>query len=283
MKLKKVLSNNAVIATDELQNEQIAIGRGIGFGKKKNHIIPNYAIEKLFVLKENEQLQQLILRIPEQHFELSNDIISYAEQQLDTKLNEHVLIALTDHISFAIERKKKGIHLRNKLTSEIKALYKREFKIGIWAVQYIKEKTKEDLSIDEAAFIALYIHTMNIEKGNFFQEAVKQTTIVKDMIDSIKSHLKIKIREEELAYERLVVHLHFALTRTSNQHESYAMDDEMLQMVKRKFKHSFRIASKSAKKINNLHGINLPEHELGYVAIHLERLKNVSQEQTYVN
>ena len=34
---------------------------------------------------------------------------------MGTKLNEHIHIALTDHLSFAIERVRDGIHLNNKL------------------------------------------------------------------------------------------------------------------------------------------------------------------------
>lgn len=272
MIITKVLNNNAAIVIDENQQEQIAIGPGVGFKKGKGDSIIINKIEKLFVLKKSEKLQQLLLRIPEQHFILSNDIITYAEKQLNTELSEQILLVLTDHISFAIEREQKGIHLRNKFMSEIKVLYKREFEIGLWAIQHIKEKTRVELLIDEAAFIAFYIHTMNM-KGGDLQEAVKQQTMIKDMIDSIKNNLQITIVENDVAYERFVTHLRFALTRTTSQYESYTMDGEMLRMIKRKFKQSFRCASKAAKRLYNEHDISMPEEELGYITIHLERLR----------
>lgn len=103
MKIKKILNNNAVVVLDN-NEEKIAIGAGIAYEKGKNDIINPSKIEKLFVMKENEKFQQLLQQIPEKHFSISEDIISYAEDNLGLKLNEHIHIGLTDHLSFAIER-----------------------------------------------------------------------------------------------------------------------------------------------------------------------------------
>ena len=84
--------------------EKIAIGSGIAFQKKRNDIIIGSKIEKIFVMQENDKLLQLLSRIPEEHFTISEEIITYAEAYLNTRLNEHIHIALTDHLSFAIER-----------------------------------------------------------------------------------------------------------------------------------------------------------------------------------
>src|SRR5699024_12437102 len=102
MKATKILNNNAVIIEDNGQ-EKIAIGSGVGFNKTKNDSINPSKIEKKFVLEENEKLEQLLLRIPEEHFILSEEIIAYAEEKLGVKMNIHILFALSDHLSFAIE------------------------------------------------------------------------------------------------------------------------------------------------------------------------------------
>lgn len=273
MKIVKVLNNNAVVIKDKGQ-EKIAIGSGVGFRKGKNDLVNPRKIEKLFVLKEYEKLQHLLLRIPEDHFVLSEEIIAYAEEQLNTKLNDHIHIALTDHLSFAIEREKKGIQLKNKLLYEIKTLYKKEFEIGLWAIQHIKEKLNVNMPVDEAAFIALHIHTMKLHGGDL-QETVRQTTLVRDMVHTIKDFLNIAVEEDDLSYERLITHLRFSLTRTK-QSKLHTMDKEMLKMIRRKYPLSYRCAAKVAKDLSSLHGINLPESELGYIALHIERLRKMS-------
>ncbi|MED3780109.1 PRD domain-containing protein [Heyndrickxia sporothermodurans] len=270
MKILKILNNNAVVVRDG-QEEKIAIGTGIAYGKKKNDVVNQQKIEKLFVMKENEKLQQLLNRIPEEHFIISEKIITYAEEYIGSKLNEHIHIALTDHLSFAIEREQEGIHLKNKLLHEIKILYKQEYEIGIWALRYIKEKCNIELPIDEAAYIALHIHTMK-DQGSDMRQTVIQTTIIRDIVQTITEFLKIHIHEDDISYHRLITHLRFALTRM-NQNELHTMDNEMIEMIKKKFPLSYQCATEVAKNILSSYRITLPEHELGYITLHIERLR----------
>ncbi|MDY0406831.1 PRD domain-containing protein [Virgibacillus sp. 179-BFC.A HS] len=270
MKVAKVLNNNAVIIKDG-DLEKIAIGAGIGFHKRKNDPVNLQKIEKLFVLEDNKKLEQLLMRIPEEHFILSEEIIAYAEAKLHAKLNSHVLLALSDHISFAIERESQGIHLQNKLLQEIKILYRDEFEIGLWALDHIKEKLGLEMPVDEAAFIALHIHTMKIQGGDL-HETIRETTIIRDMVEVIKQTLGITIKEEDLAYERLITHLRFAVSR-AKQYEVHAMDEEMLQMIRRKFKIAYECALQVNKQLSEVYGFRLPEEELGYITLHIERLR----------
>ncbi|MCM3239234.1 PRD domain-containing protein [Heyndrickxia oleronia] len=270
MKISKILNNNAVIVVDN-QQEKIAVGAGIAFGKRRNDILNSGKIEKLFVMKENEKLQQLLSRIPEEHFIISEKIISFAEDYIGTKLNEHIHIALTDHLSFAIEREREGIQLKNKLLHEIRILYKKEFEIGLWAIKHIKESCNIDMPIDEAAYIALHIHTMKVQGGDMRQTVI-QTTIIRDIVETITKFLQIKVSEDDISYHRLITHLRFALTRI-NQSEMNTMDEEMLDMIKKKFPLSYQCTLEVAKKVSSQHGIVLPDHELGYITLHIERLQ----------
>ncbi|WP_066391256.1 PRD domain-containing protein [Neobacillus mesonae] len=270
MKIKKILNNNAVIVTDE-NEEKIAIGGGIAFQKKKNDIVNRSKIEKLFVLKENERFQQLLLKIPEEHFALSEEIISHAEESLGTRLNDHIHIALTDHLSFAIERIQDGIYLKNKLLPEIKILYKQEFEIGLWAIKHIEKKTNIQMPIDEAAYIALHIHTAKLQTGDM-KQTLRQTAIIGEMVQTIRDFLNIEIDEDDFSYQRLVTHLRFAISRISSG-EPHIMDDEMLTMIQKKFPTSFKCATTVAGHLAQHFDINLPHHELGYISLHIERLR----------
>ncbi|WP_208589751.1 PRD domain-containing protein [Gracilibacillus suaedae] len=270
MKLKKILNNNAVLVTDQ-EVEKVAIGTGIAFGKKKNDVINLQKVEQLFVMKENEKLQQLLDRIPEEHFLISEEIISYAEKYLGTKLSEHIHIALTDHISFAIERIQDGILLQNKLLNEIKILYRNEYEIGLWAVQRMREKYNIDVPIDEAAHIALHIHTMKLQGGDY-RQTIKHTAIVREMIQLIMQKMEMTYREDDISYQRLVTHLHFALSRVSH-YEMHELDHEMLSMIQKKFADAYQCTKEVTNIIQNKYDIYFPESELGYITIHLNRIK----------
>jgi beta-glucoside operon transcriptional antiterminator len=271
MKIKKIFNNNAVVVLDNNQ-EKIAIGTGIAFEKRKNDIININKIEKLFVMKENEKFQQLLLQIPEEHFSLSEEIITYAENSLGLKLNEHIHIGLTDHLSFAIERVREGIHLKNKLYHEIKILYKKEFEIGMWAVKHIEKKLQIKMPVDEAAYIALHLHTSKPQSSDM-KQTLRQTAIIGEMIQTIKECLNISIEEDDLSYQRLMTHLRFTMSRLTND-EHTIMDTEMLTMIKNKFSISYKCTQIVAKHLLQNHNIHLPEQELGYITIHIERLRN---------
>ncbi len=270
MRITKILNNNAVVVIDG-EHEKIAVGSGVAFRKRKNDIVNINKIEKVFTMKENKKLEQLLSRIPEEYFILSEEIITYAMKCMGVNLNEHIHIILADHISFAIEREKEGIHLKNKLLNEIKILYKKEFEIGLWAIKYIKEKCQIEMPVDEAAFIALHIHTMKPQGGDI-RQTVRQTTIVRDMIQSITGYLQITVEEDDIAYQRLITHLRFVLERI-NRYELRTIDVEMLEMIKKKFPISFRCATEVAKELSLLHEVTLPEEELGYITLHIERLR----------
>ncbi|MFP7299682.1 PRD domain-containing protein [Neobacillus niacini] len=271
MKIKKILNNNAAVVSDN-NEEKIAIGAGIAFQKRKNDVINPSKIEKLFVMKENEKFQQLLQQIPEEHFSISEDIISYAEECLGLKLNEHIHIGLTDHLSFAIERATEGIHLKNKLFDEIKILYKKEFDIGMWAIRHIENRTNVKMPIDEAAYIALHIHTSKPQSGDM-KQTLRQTAIIGEMIQTIKDSLHISIEEDDLSYQRLMTHLRYTLSRIHDESEPI-MDDEMLAMLKKKFADSYKISQKVATLLKADYSISLPEQELGYITIHIERIRN---------
>lgn len=271
MKIKKILNNNAVIVMHDGE-EKIVIGSGVGFNKMKNDVLAENLIEKMFVLAENVKFEQLLERIPEEHYIITEEIIRHAEYVLQTELNDQLRVVLTDHISFAIERQREGIILKNKLMYEIKVLYREEFEIGLWAVDHISEKLGLEMPKDEAAFIALYIHTTKV-KGGDIHAIVRQTTILNDMVETIKNLLGISFMEHDIAYDRLVTHLHFAMIR-STQNNMHTMDSDMLEMIQSKYIFSYECATKVAAELMEKHQIHLPKEELGYIALHIERLQN---------
>lgn len=270
MRIKKILNNNAVIVMDR-DEEKIAIGSGVGFNKMKNDIVADHMVEKFFVLAENRKFEQLLERIPEEHYFVTEEIIKYAEETLNVELNDHIRVVLTDHISFAIERQREGIELKNKLMYEIKILYKEEYEIGLWAIEHIKQILGVDMPRDEAAFIALYIHTTKM-KGGDIHETVRKTAILNDMVEVIQQLLGITFQEGDIAYDRLITHLHFAIVR-SKHNNLHAMDKDILAMIKKKYSNSFQCAALVGKQLLESHNISLPEEELGYIALHIERLK----------
>ena len=88
---------------------------------------------------------------------LTEQLIAEIKQHITQPLNESLLITLTDHISFAMQRKQQGIEFTNPLAGSIMCYYPTEYQMGCRCLDIIKQKTGIELNADEASFIALHI------------------------------------------------------------------------------------------------------------------------------
>ncbi|MBW4885782.1 MAG: PRD domain-containing protein [Bacillus sp. (in: Bacteria)] len=273
MKIYKVLNNNAAIIKEDGQ-EKIVMGPGIAFQKGKNDTIPRNKVEKIFTIhEENEKFKQILETLPEEHIEAAEEIISYAEGRLSAPLSDHIHIALVDHLSFAIERVRKGFVIQNKLLNEIKALYKKEYEIGLWAIDLVKEKLKVELPDDEAGYIALHIHTAKMDAENM-QKTLKYTNIIKELIEKIECCFNQKIDENSISYQRLVTHLRYAINRLESNEAFHVMDDDMLYFIRKKYPESYQCAAGLADYVKTEYDLHLPESEDGYITLHVQRLND---------
>ncbi|MCY1632394.1 PRD domain-containing protein [Bacillus paralicheniformis] len=273
MKIYKVLNNNAAIIKEDGQ-EKIVMGPGIAFQKGKNDTIPRNKVEKIFTIhEENEKFKQILETLPEEHIEAAEEIISYAEGRLSAPLSDHIHIALVDHLSFAIERVRKGFVIQNKLLNEIKALYKKEYEIGLWAIDLVKVKLKVELPDDEAGYIALHIHTAKMDAENM-QKTLKYTNIIKELIEKIECCFNQKIDENSISYQRLVTHLRYAINRLESNEAFHVMDDDMLYFIRKKYPESYQCAAGLADYVKTEYDLHLPESEVGYITLHVQRLND---------
>ena len=118
MRIEKIINNNIISARDSGGVELIAMGRGIGYGKRPGDEAADGQIEKIFRLEhmdDKEHFKELLASIPLEYVRLSTDIISYAREILEIELNQNVYLTLTDHISFAMSRHAGKMRFNNAL------------------------------------------------------------------------------------------------------------------------------------------------------------------------
>ncbi|SHJ58756.1 PRD domain-containing protein [Paramaledivibacter caminithermalis] len=270
----KILNNNVILAYDFRSNtDTILIGKGIGFGKKENKkiYIPDGDIQRSFVAyneKMKKEYFRLIEQIDSHIIEISEKIIEIADDRLGD-LDSHIHILLTDHIAFAIERVKTGLKIENPFIDEIKIIYPEEFDIATQGIKMIKKKLDVDLGFGEIGFIAMHLHASR--KNIKVKETMKNARVLNEIISIIEEGLNITLDKTRFNYKRLINHLQGALDRIKNKRY---IDNPLLENIKKEFKESFEIIKKIKIKIEEEYKVNVPEQELGYMAIHIERLKS---------
>lgn len=280
MKIKKILNQNAVLV-DAHGEEKVAIGKGIGFEKKRNDPLFAREIERLFVMEAEGQLklQSLLNQIDEKFLFAAEKIVERAETVLMEKLNEHVLISLTDHLAFSAENIQNGILIRNQLLPEIEVLYREEFTVAQWAVDYLVQTLGVPYTYDEAGYIAIHLHSARQGERDKHQ-SIREVTIVSEIVQLIEEELQLDLHAKEMVlnYTRLVNHLRLLLQRHHQQRYA-TLDEEIVEIVKTKYPESFFIAKKIRVLLLKNYQLSTTTEELGYLAIHIERLRLIQADK----
>ena len=275
MIVEKVLNNNFVVSIEpKTRKEIILMGQGIAFGKKIGQEIDESKIEKRFMVEDKtlgDKIKKLINQIPEGVFEISDEIISYASKELDTKLDKQIYISLSDHIAFAIKS------LKNDLLNEIRRIHKKEFKVALWAVEYLNKRLGIDLPEDEAGFIAL--HFVNAAYNKNTTESITSTKIIKDILQIIRVNYGLEFNEDDLNYDRLLTHLKYFTKRIiTNSKDESTSDKIFAKIIENSYPEAYKCALKIKEYIENTYNYEVNEDEIIYLTMHIHRVVLAARE-----
>lgn len=277
MRIQRILNNNVVITLDENGEERVVCGKGIAFKKKAGDELDSQQINKIFVLKDqgmNEKFKQLLLNIPLEHIRLADEIISISETKLGKRLNESLIISLSDHIYTAISRYLEGIAIKNAMLWDIKRFYEDEFEIGINALDMIEELFHVRLPDDEAGFIALHIVNAGMDEINM-EQIVDITRIMQEVSNIVKYYFSIEFDINSVYYYRFITHLKFFAQRlVLGKTIDDGSNDGLLDIVKTKYQTSYKCVGKINDYIKSKYNYELSLEEQLYLTIHIERVIN---------
>lgn len=272
MKIKKVLNNNAVIAVGNDNEEIVITGLGLAFKKKAGDILDQEKIERIFRMESKEvskKLQDLISEIPVEYVEITEEIVVASKEMLNKNLNENIYLTLTDHINFAAIRIEKGYKLTNPMVWEIRRFYHGEFKVGLKALDIVKERLGIELPEDEAASIAM--HIVNAEQNEDMPNVETLIKILQDILNIIKYHFNIELNNDSIHYQRLVTHLKFFAQRIINA-ENSDEDDQLYDIICKQYIEAHKCALKIKKYIFEEYNFEVKKSELTYLIVHIERV-----------
>ena len=276
--IKKVYNNNVILAFENSSKKEVILtGCGIGFGKKPNDTVDDSKIEKKFVIQDNNfesKVNKLASEIPEEVFAVSSAIIEYAENNLNTTLEEYIYISLTDHIYFALKRYKENLPIKNELLYELRRIHKKEYEIGKWAIEYINKTFNVNFLIDEAGFIAMHIINANYREST--NKSCLIMNIINQILDIIKNYYSIEFIEDEINFDRLLTHLKFFAKRLIDKTESIDTNNNgLLEIVKVQYKESYDCVKQIKSFIEENYTYKVNDDEVLYLILHINRVISV--------
>lgn len=277
VRIKKVINNNILCTVDEKGSELIVTGRGIGFQRHRGEILDPALIERTYRMEEKteqKKLRELVEKIPIEHLNLTEELITHIRQQIPQKLNESLLITLADHISFAIKRKEDGIEFSNPLKGAIMCYYPAEYQLGLYCLKAIRQQLGVDLHEDEAAFIAL--HIVNAELNTNMSEMYDITKLIEGTISVVEYFYQKEFDRESLNFSRFVIHLRYFAQRLF---QGRLMPDDQSehdvlfrQLIMKNCPQHFKCAQCIGEYVKNTYQKELSDEELIYLTIHLKRI-----------
>ena len=279
MVIKTILNNNAVIALDNDKKEVVIVKSGIGWQSKKGDPLKDTDLDKVFILKENgvsNSTINLLSQIDEEIIGVSRKIVKYGIDNLKSHIHDSIYVTLSDHISLAIERKKKGISFNNPLDWDIRKIYRDEYHVGEVALQIIKHDLNIKLPNEEAGLITL--HFVNAQINNnpeAMQDIGNITVFIQKILNFIKYYFTIEYNEDSIDYYRFLRHLQFFAKNIFAKKMDYGssrVDADMMNMMSIKYPKEYDCSEKIKEFIKKEYYVDISREEQFYLLIHINRL-----------
>lgn len=253
----------------------IVTGKGIGFNVHPKDIVSCAKIEQKFILAEDINLEQftaLINNVPLEIVSFARDVIKVGEKVLQRKLNANLIVALSDHINFAMQRVKDGMIITHPLFWEIKQIYQQEYQFGQEVIKMIEKELQITLPDEEAAYIALHLVNaqMNVEKMN---TTLESTAIINEIIQIVRYHFQLDLDEGSFDFSRFVTHLRYFLHRQLKATNHEENNDVVLaEIVCKKYPLATKCSEKIVHYLENSYSWQVSDNEKMYLTLHVNRI-----------
>ena len=271
--IKKVLNNNVIVARDRYNRYYLLIGNGIGFKQKANEF---FAAEQKSIQKFEIQNQGNISALNECLKSKDRNVVAIIEEeitsvqkQIPEVLNENIHITLIDHITFALDRSRKGLDFSNPFNQELSILYPDDYQFAKKMVERINQECQAALVEDEVGIIAIHIHAARTNE--MLRVAKKKINMCQDTIERLYDALNLHPAKDSPAHQRLLLHIRYAYERVFSDR---TLGDHILYAVKEEYPLEFKIIRSLMDDLEQKYAITIPDSEIGYIMLHVNRIRN---------
>lgn len=266
----KALNNNSVLVQDETGTSMIFLGKGIGFGKKNGDSIACGAGVEVYRFTETNDhgdAMEIIQGVNPLFIEVAGKILKLAQIRFH-EVDKNILLPLADHIAFSIERMKADMDIFNPFASEIALLYKEEYEVALQGKAIIEEMCGYTINEGEVGYITLHVHSARGEDK--VSEAMQTAVIIRDSIEEVERDYNITINTNSMSYTRLMNHMKFLMLRLQGNEE---LQIDVGDYVSKQFPYAYHTAQKICEELRKVYQKDVPETEIGYLALHIERVR----------
>ena len=277
VKVAKRINNNAVMCIDSKGRSVVAFGKGIAFAiDKETGDLPLAAIERTFY-NVDEHYLALLEELSPRVLAVSADIIEAADLELPYELGRNAILALADHITFALRRAERGINVQMPLAYDVAQMYPCEYKVGEYALARISDQLGVDLPAGEAVGIAMSLVNASVsaEEGSETKDqAAEDEQIIDAVTGIIEGVYGIEVDRAGFEFARFATHIHYLLGRIRT---GDPMNDEgasLYPVVRAESVRAAECLDRTCDLIRGHFGEEINDSEKLYVLMHIMRISH---------
>lgn len=275
-RITKILNHNSFMGIESKNDQECLImGKGVAFGKKVGQTVSVTGDARVYSLKEltdRGETKEIIKSVSPLCLELANEVLDQAEEEFG-KVDRSILFTMADHLDFAVRRIQNGEQISNPLTDDIRIMFYKEYKVAGCIRDLLKEKLGIRIDEHEIGYIALHVHAAIVDEN--VSQAMEIARTVRECICMVEEETGKSIDVMSLSYNRLMNHVRYMVAR--------AIHGEKLKMslndyMSVKFPGPYMTAEKICRKMEKSLKLPIPDIEIGYLAMHLERMMDREEE-----
>lgn len=265
------INNNTVICKDSRGQELIAMGKGIGFDSMPKEI-PLNKIERTFYDIE-PQYMEFLPCLPYNIMEFTAKLLEIARNELAYELSPNLVIAMADHINFAIERAQKNIRVKMPSAYDVKLNFPKEYRIGEYAVKKIRKEFKVYLPEEEIVGIAMGLLNGKKESVAGESKTVSESDeMLEDITEIVEDRINSMIDRDSFSYSRFATHMLYLFQRLQRGNELHSDNLQIYCDLRKEFPEIAEYADEIAEHIVKKWNCNVSEEEKLYIMLHVNRI-----------
>lgn len=274
MEILRVFNNNVVLARDEAGGEVILTGRGLGFQARPGQTVDEAKVIRVFRPddgRDPDHLAELLAGIPPEYVQLT--AAAMADAGLDGRASGSptLLIALADHVAFAVRRTQVGMEITYPLLCEVKNLYADEYAAGVRLLAAVNDRLDGPLPDGEAVALALHLVNAGFSTDDL-SYTYTMTGVIQQMVTVIEQRYGVTLDPGSVSVGRFVTHLRYLFVRIHQHRQLDETHSTIGDAIRAAHPEALACAERLGSILELRLGAALTDDEVAYLTLHVARV-----------
>ncbi len=273
MQVYKKINNNVVLCRDGHGRELVAFGKGLGFADIPYELTDMAKVQRTFY-NISEQYMAMLETLPGDVVEFTAVVVDEARDVLPYELSPNLLLTMSDHISFALERRKKGILVKMPLAYDVEQNYPVEMEFANKVLRDIWKRFKVRLPKDEASGIAMGFLNARVysEQDSDVRENEQDQVILDEITRMVEREMKTRLNVSSFNYARYASHVQYLLKRLRDGKGIESINSDLYEEIRTEYADTAACVDKIERFLRERYGFDMTEEEQLYLLLHVNRV-----------